>query len=342
MSVFGLALFQTVSTPPISATPSNYLNAVLQWDGGHYLAISKFGYLNPGDFAFFPLYPFLIKTLSLAFGSEVIWGLIISNTAFLVFLLFFYQTLSKKYSKQVAFNSTILYLLFPTAFFATTFYSESLFLFLTYLSFWAMENKKYLIASLAINLSSLTRLLGAALVLSFFYKYFSHLNSAKIKFDHQILYPLLSALGIIVYSIYLMIEVGNPFEFASVQALWGREIADPVTTILAYSWSFMFGIKPFMDYLDFSLTVLFLTVLIAGRKKISSSLWIFSMLAILIPASSSTLTSMPRYLLSSIGAFIIVGKYLEEKPFLKKPIWAISLALQVILYTRFLNGFWVA
>lgn len=343
ISALGLTLFQNAGLIPLaSSNPSSYLDSLLQWDGGHYLEIAKFGYLNPSDFAFFPLYPFLIRFFSSFLGNEIFWGLLISNTAFLIFLQLFYNSLSQKYSSKIAFNSTILYLLFPTTFFTTTFYSESLFLLLAYLSFWAMDNKKYLLAALTINLSSLTRLLGAALVISFFYKYFALLKSQKLSLNFKILLPFFSALGIIIYSSYLLFVAGNFLKFASVQALWGREIVDPITTILSYFWTFMFEIKPPMDYLDFTFTIAFLLVLILGRRKISSSLWIFSMLAILIPASSGTLTSTPRYLLSSIGAFIIVGKYLEEKPVLKKPVWAISLTLQIILYIRFLGGFWVA
>lgn len=335
---------------------SIYLQSQLQWDGGHYLSIAKFGYLFASDFAFFPLYPLIIKTLTIIIGNEIFWGLLISNLSFFLFLVTIYKLNSKKYSKKVAFNVLVTYLFFPTAFFTTAYYSESLFLLLVSLFLHSIENKKYLLAAIFISLSSLARMIGSFLIISFFYKFIlsekttgfvprvsiSSAGYKNITSSKKIIYPILSTIGIIIYGAFLFNIVGNPFEFNSVQALWGRQITDPITVLLSYSWSYLVELKSPIDYLDYFLTLVFLTILFLGRYKISSSLWIFSVFAILIPVSSGTLTSMPRYLLSSIGVFVIIGKILEEKPFLKKPVWAISLFLQIILYVRFLSGYWVA
>ena len=321
---------------------SKYVQSQIQWDGGHYLSIAKFGYLNSSDFAFFPLYPLIIKSLTAVAGNEIFWGLLASNLSFFLFLVILNKFLTAKYSKKIAFNVFVTYLFFPSAFFATVYYSESLFLLLVSLFWYSMKKKQYLLGAVFISLASLTRVIGSFLIISFFYNYFSRAKSSRSFSNKNIIYPFLSAAGIVIYMAYLFVSVGNPFEFHSAQALWGRQVTDPITVIISYAWSYLIEPKPLIDYLDYSLSLLFLIILILGRNKIQSSLWIFSMLTILIPISTGTFTGMPRYLLSSIGAFIIIGKYLEEKPFLKKPVWATSLALQIILYIRFLNGFWVA
>lgn len=345
LGIWGSIVFQKIPGGGINPLSQNkgfsYIETLLQWDGGYYLSIAKFGYQNSSDFAFFPLYPLLIKTLSNLVGNHIFWGLVISNISFLTFLLFIFHTISKKYSKKIGFNVFITYLLFPTAFFTTAYYSESLFLLLAFTAIYAIENKKHFLAAIFISLSSLTRMLGAFLIVSFFYKYFTS-NSGRVLVDRKIIYPLLSACGIVLYTFYLFTISGNPLQFSSVQALWGREVVDPISIILSYIWTFLYEFKNPIDYLDFLLTISFLVILVIGIRKISPSLWIFSILTILIPAASGTLTSMPRYLLTSIGAFIIIGIYLEEKPFLQKPFWVISLILQIILYVRFLNGYWVA
>lgn len=345
LGIWGSIIFEKIPNGAIRALSLDesfsYIESLLQWDGGHYLTIAKFGYQNSSDFAFFPLYPLAIKALSGVIGNQIFWGIFISNISFFIFLLLIFKTLSKKYSKKIGFNVYITYLLFPTAFFTTAYYSESLFLLLAFASIYAIDNKKYFLSSMLINLSSLTRMVGSLLIVSFFYKYFTS-YSGRIHVDRKIIYPILSVYGITLYAFYLFINAGNPLQFSSVQTLWGREVVDPISTILSYVWTFLFELKNPIDYLDFLLTVSFLVILIWGIHKISPQLWIFSILSILIPASSGTLTSMPRYLLSSIGAFIIIGIYLEEKPFLKKPFWAICLILQIILYVRFLNGYWVA
>lgn len=345
LGVWGSILFQNIPSgltlPQVQHESTDYIKALLQWDGGHYLSIAKFGYQFTSDFAFFPLYPLAIKILSSLKGDEIFWGLFISNGSFLAFLLLLYNTISKKYSKKIAFNVFTTYLFFPTSFFATAFYSESLFLLLALVSIIAIDNKKNLLAAIFISLASLTRLVGSFLIISFFYKnLFSKNRTVRLK--KRVIYPILSASGIALYALYLLLTVGNPFKFSSVQAIWGRETVDPLSTILSYIWTFLFELKNPIDYLDLLVTVSFLAILFLGIRRISPHLWIFSTLAILIPASSGTLTSMPRYALSAIGAFIILGIYLEEKPFLKIPFWTISLVLQIILYSRYLRGFWVA
>lgn len=396
LGIWGSVLFQNIPNGVIMPQGQyenfDYIKSLLQWDGGHYSNIAKFGYQITSDFAFFPLYPLLIKSLSAFMGDEIFWGLFVSNVSFFVFLLLLFKTSSKKYSKKIAFNVFATYLFFPTTFFTTAFYSESLLLLMALASIYTIDNKKYLLSAIFISLSSLTRMVGSLLIVSFFYiilaknfgihnedegkddtyfdsrrlrtkgfqqsdvnlkrqnsrlkarevyKYLSS-NPGRIHLDRKIIYPILSASGIMIYSFYLFMSAGNPLQFSAVQTLWGREVVDPISTILFYIWTFLYEFKNPIDYLDLLLTVSFLVILCLGIRKISPPLWIFSTLAILIPVSSGTLTSMPRYALASIGAFIIIGIYLEDKPLLKIPFWTISLILQIILYVRFLNGFWVA
>ena len=254
-----------------------------------------------------------------------------------------YKFLKEKYSKNIAINSVITFLCFPTTFFAVAYYSEGLFLLLTVLVFFFLNQKKILQAALAIIFASLTRSIGMALILSLVYNYFSSISFTIKNVSKKVLYLLPSTLGAALYITYLFYKLNNPFGFISVQTLWLRNINDPISTIIGNVWIiFTNPNAPFDQYTDLLITLIFLSLLIFGVRKISSSLWIFSMLVILIPASTGTLTSMPRYVLASLGVFVILGQLLEEKPYLKVPIWMASLFLQAILATKFVNGYWVA
>src|SRR3990167_5944127 len=69
-----------------------------QWDGGHYFDIATRGYLIDTDYAFFPLFPVLIKfTNNLTGGNTITSGLLISNLALLTFLF-----VLKKYAKRIS------------------------------------------------------------------------------------------------------------------------------------------------------------------------------------------------------------------------------------------------
>ena len=315
-----------------------------QWDGGHYLQIAERGYLLNSDFAFFPFFPALIKFFALVLnGNYLLSGLLISNIAFVVFLLIFYKFVKDKYSKDIAFFATITYLVFPTSFFAVSYYSESIFLLLTIIVFVFLTKKKFLLASIATFFASLTRLFGIFLAISIAYSYFANIKFKFNKIDARMLHIVVAFLGLAVYSLYLFANFNSPLKFLSVQSLWERSINDPFSTIFSYIWSLLtWQARPLNDYFDLFLTLIFLVILIAGIRKISSSLWIFSLLVILIPASTGTLTSMPRYLLASLGTFVIIGQYLETKPKLRLIIWTVLLTLQAILAVKFVNGYWVA
>ena len=322
----------------------NYWASWAQWDGGHYHQIARQGYMFLSDYAFFPLYPILIRlSKPLFFGDILITGLIIANISFFLFLYIFYHYLKNKFGQKTTVSTISTFLTFPTAFFAVAYYSESIFLLLAITAFYFLNKKRFLLASLAVSFASLTRLVGASLIISVVYCYLSTVNLNLKKLDRNLLHVSVAAFGFAAYVIFLFAKLNDPFKFLTSQISWERSITDPISTIISYFWAIATGeFRPVNDYFDLSLTVLFLTVLILGIKKIPSSMWIFSMLVILIPSSTGTLTSMPRYLLSSLGAFIVIGKFLEGKPRLKIAVWSISLIVQSILAVRFINGHWVA
>lgn len=315
-----------------------------QWDGGHYYDIAQNGYITDEDFAFFPLFPYLVKFLAnILFDNTLLAGLLVANFAFIVFLIIFYNFIKKKFSPKIAQSAVISFLVFPTTFFAGAFYSEALFLAFCALTFSFLYKKKIGHAALFTILASITRLTGIVLTISIAYSYLSQFKFRLKKIDHGILLVLLSASGLILYSLFLYTAYGDPFKYLSAQGFWQRQITDPISTHLSYIIPMLTGNRrPLNDYFDLAVTLLFLTILILGRKKIPSSLWIFSVLVILIPASSGTLTSMPRYVLASLGAYIILGQYFQNRRNLRIFIWSISLFAQAILAALFVNGYWVA
>src|SRR3989344_4453159 len=128
-----------------SAGGFNYWASWAQWDGGYYLSIAQNGYSNTENFAFFPIYPMLIRFFApLIGGNYIAAALIISNTAFLLFLIFFAKYLKRYYSEKTVYSTLFTFLLFPTTFFAVAAYSESMFLLFVILVFLNLRDKKYL------------------------------------------------------------------------------------------------------------------------------------------------------------------------------------------------------
>jgi len=102
------------------------------WDGQYYLLLSDWGYNYAGtpdsSHAFFPLYPMLIRVLSLVLPRMAAAGLLsVLTTAGFCYFLFLTGHLLGCRSPHLA---VLVTLSFPTAFYASVFYTEGLFLFL--------------------------------------------------------------------------------------------------------------------------------------------------------------------------------------------------------------------
>jgi len=155
----GLFLISMIAPNFLTYAPSfPYSDAILahfdvpQWlfswgnfDGVHYITIIDKGYAGADLIqAFFPVFPLIIKLVSLIINNILISALLVSNLFFLGFLYIWYLFVEKRYSKTTAFLSSLIILLFPTSFFFGAIYNESLFLTLVILTFWFAEKKNYL------------------------------------------------------------------------------------------------------------------------------------------------------------------------------------------------------
>src|SRR5665213_2518691 len=150
------------------AASTNPLLAVWRrWDAEHYLYIAKFGYSGT-EAAFFPLYPLLLRIAAALTGSQLSAGLIISNAASFLAMLYLYKLIEHEYNRHVAQRATFYVSIFPTAIFFSAVYSESLFLFLTVASFYYVRERRWVLAGAFGFLAALTRSEGVLLAAPLF------------------------------------------------------------------------------------------------------------------------------------------------------------------------------
>jgi hypothetical protein len=271
----------------------------------------------------------------------VLAALLISNIAFLAFLIIFHKLITQKFDTKIANISIFTLLAFPTALFGVAVYSESTFLLLACLTLYFLEKKRFIFAAFVSAIATTTRLVAVFLIIPFVFEYIKSINYKIRNLNIKVLLIPASISGIFLYSLYLYLKFNDAFYFSTVESVWHRTFINPISTIYSYLTINPLG-KPFNDYLDLASTLGFLSILIIGIKKIPISWWLFSLLVILVPASTGTLTSMPRYVLSAFPVFILMAIYLEKRPVLKLLIWGTFLILQVSLAILFVNGFWAA
>ena len=194
----------------------NYLSNPLlfawaNFDGEHYLSIAQIGYRGLEQ-AFFPVYPALMHFFAQPFGISItfltISGLLISNVSFIAALFFFYKLLRLDYSKYLSFLTISVLLMFPTSFYFSAVYSESLFLLLSVLSFYFARKDKWFWASIFGAISSATRIFGIILLPALILEAWQQKKSRK-----EIFWIILIPIGLAAYIFYQWITVGDPLAF---------------------------------------------------------------------------------------------------------------------------------
>src|SRR5437667_2363866 len=224
LTYFGTVLF-TVSNYSYQVIP---LSAVLRgwyhWDVISFEKIARFDYSNadPTKAAFFPLYPWLerwVSSLLHIHTNVFLAGMLITNLAFLGTLIVLYRFVEVEFDRETAKRTALYLAIFPTALFFFAAYNESLFLFFVLISFYAMRQGSWWMAGLFGGLATLTRSLGLALLVIFFYEFVRQVfpllraawqNKQRLKML-KLLSGLLAAplipLGLAIFAFYLNLRM---------------------------------------------------------------------------------------------------------------------------------------
>ncbi|MBU0598602.1 hypothetical protein KKF61_06485, partial [Patescibacteria group bacterium] len=203
-------------------TSWHWLNPWIGFDSGHYIAMARDWYQTAEQAAFFPLYPFLIKIIGIVINNYFVAGLLVSNIAFIVALFILYKLLRLKYEAGFT-KRTIFYLLiFPTAFFFGSLYSESLFLLWIVSSFYLIKKKAYWGAAMTVSLAILTRSIGIFIIPALLLEIFRQ-NSGQVvwlKIKNVLKTLVLPVIVFVGWLAYLKSVYGDYFAFINIQDTW--------------------------------------------------------------------------------------------------------------------------
>ncbi|HVA97120.1 MAG TPA: mannosyltransferase family protein [Candidatus Acidoferrales bacterium] len=354
---------------------TQYLVAFANFDGAHYLHIAHDGYMQYEQ-TFFPLYPLIIHFLTPVFGSSyLLTGFVISNLSFFFGLYFFkkYLELLGKKPKTILWIFLLL-ITFPTSFFFGAVYTEGLFFLLTTVSLYFAQKKEYIKLITVAILISLTRLIGIFLFIPLLaillegknlnlkqasWKKKINALSHYIFTNKRLVFISLSPLiGLVIYMIYLYFTTGDILDFYHAQAAFNNGRAANHLILLPQVYYRYLKIlftaahdtTYFVSVVEFVTFTLFLIVLLYDLWKLWRAkpvpgklsligLNLFSLINLLLPTFTGTLTSTPRYLLLSLSFFIRIAE-------IKNVIFRISLVtlfiiFHIILLSLFIQGYFV-
>lgn len=309
-------------------------------DAGWYLSIVEHGYekrpfdtQTQANWAFFPLYPKLCRALADLGIPAWIGAILLSNIFFLLALAQTWRWVRRLRDEQTATRAVLCIAFWPTAYFFSLPFTESLFLFLLSSSLLSMQSGRWSWAALFAGLCSGTRLFGVLLTPLLWWQARGQVGLAK-----RTGLAFVATFGLLAFMWILWRKTGNPLAFVHIQIAWGREsghflkplrhwLEDPF--VFAEPWN--------MQWQNlFSLVLcLVAAVWLALRGYIGFA--VFALLCMMLPWSSGSLISMTRYVSTCAPVFFALGCWL------RRPSWFFawmlaSVCMLVLMAAMFAAG----
>ncbi|MBU4313094.1 MAG: glycosyltransferase family 39 protein [Candidatus Omnitrophica bacterium] len=330
------------------------------WDSYNFLYIAKKGY-SEGHNKFnvlFPLFPVLIKFFLPIFnGNAVACGILLSNIFSLIGMLYFYYLARRYFNQAIALASLFMLLAFPTSFYLSIIYSESLFFMLVMMFFYYAFDRKYLPAAISAFFLPLTRLTGISIALLFLVIYFENLKQdyniklpalfKKIKIDA--LYLLFPVFGFIALLVFFYFTTGNAFEWLDSQKIYIARhsvgnILNPITTLYNNFFRTRLVLHGYTNsIIDRTVFILFVSSLFFIFRQQRFSLFLYAFLTGLLPGISGNMMSYTRYLsmVFPLYYFLGINFNIEKKRTVFFLLLMVFLLIQGVFLARHINYYWV-
>ncbi len=226
------------------AEPVDFFKVMCRWDCEWYVRLAEEGYdpfptpkmINAANWAFFPLYPMLVGLLRQLTGlptlqlSGAVSILVSMGTALVAWPL-----LGRNLRAFTLFAAFLL--AGPFSFYFTTFFTETLFIFLTVAVFAALQRRHWLLAGVLAAGLSATRIVGVFIVFAILWEvWVAHRERggtwrdvipATLARPELVLTFALAPLGLFAYMAFLHFHIGDALAFQHVQRAWGRPFGLP-------------------------------------------------------------------------------------------------------------------
>jgi len=309
-----------------------------RWDSFWYLDIAQNGYIFKGveklsNIVFFPLYPLLIRTASFLVGGNLIFAGWILSIIFLLLALIYFSKLVREFHNEVNSQLPLFFLLiFPTAFFLNTIYTESLFLFLSVAAFYYALKKNFVLAGIFGFFASLTRITGVLLFIPLIWEYFKNYKFDR-PFNKKLLSIFLVPFGTFSFFLFHYFKFGDFFLFLRVESWWGRAFNLNKDHFLLLTHPATVNL--FVDIL-FVIFAVVATYFVFKKLRISYGLYMVATL--LIALSTGTFMSIGRYILVLFPIYILMASVKNQYQKLTYIFLStLLLAMNIIL---FVNNYW--
>jgi hypothetical protein len=360
LTYFGLALFHDPALVGEQRTGfSGYL--ITGWfyrdsQWFHGIVSDGYQYFGPGvraSVAFFPVFPSVVKALTLLTGLDPdAAAMLVANVSFLGAMIFLQKLCRREYGEATAKRAVLYMAVFPTAFFSFAPYSEALFLVFSLACLYYSREHRWWLAGLLGGLAAGTRVQGVLLAIPFAVEYLSAHRLDPRQFRPSVLAGALIPAGLGTFMLYLYGLTGDPLAFVRAEAGWNRGMMWP-WQVIATSLADVPKTLRYHPYfqahalMENGLLLVCLLLLIVGVRlvPISFSLYGLAYVAVTVsaPVTSSDIpiTSISRYLFVVVPLYVVLAR-LGRWPIFDRLYLMLATGSLALFTTLFLNHMWGA
>lgn len=345
-----------------------FVQPLRNWDGFWYTLIAERGYhVNPAASAFWPVYPLILRYLhdALTWSVPTI-GVIVSNVSFFFGLVYLYRLIRVDYPEKIAKRAIWLLVLFPTAYYFSAVYTESLFLLLTVAAIYYGRTDRWGRAAIVGALAALTRNTGFLILIPLGLFIVHRYGWDPRNWWRKAIQLILIPLAPLAFLFRLKQLWNDPLMTLHVQSEWARYRAWPWATIQTefhkvdltwfhylyqnFSWNTL--TSAYVRHLfaesqtyDLFITLVFIALAIYMAVKVRPAYSLYAIVAFVLPMFSPSLVhplmSTPRFVLVLFPFFIAMA-YLLRNRYLYLAVLALFIIQFAVLMIQFSTWFWVA
>lgn len=362
VSVWAFSLFVQPLVSGFSTTDANHgrwsWRFLSIWDARRYQEIARDGYQNASSFAgitnFYPLYPLLMRAIAVPFSvlipfplAVTISGVSLSAFAFLWSIVLLLRLFRERTDEHTAVRAAIYMLVFPTAFFFLTVYTESLYLLLSIAMFSFIKRSRWILAGFVGGLASLTRPIGVMLLIPFLISFLSgerrHRSAAVVSVALFLcLYALLP--------IFMWIKFNDPWRYMTGVSAWGlyppfsaHFVGENLRSEAQQLFSFLrtgpAGVYILIQHIASVLLGMAAAVWCWRRRLVAWSL--YCAIGVLLPIATGDLFGEARYVLILFPVFLMLARE-GRRPWIRRAFASTSLLFLLVNVIFVVVGAWVS
>ena len=319
-------------------------DAMVRWDGVHYLTIARYGYLdtsNPLVFTprYWPLYPWLMRLVGGWAGEEglVYAGLLLANLSFFVSLALVYRMVEEDLGHKQGLRTVFYMAIFPGAFFFSALYAEALLLLMSVVFLYMLRRQRWLLAGLFGGLAALTRGVGVLIIAPYLWECLRVYGFSLKRMWRPLLASTLIPAGSLLFMGVLWLSIGNPLAFIPAFQWW-RATDGPAVALSGYV-SPEKGIILGGAWIGAGASLLFLSAGVWLWRRRFHAYAVFSLVTLLFYLSLTLPTgtgTMIRYLAPIFPVYIAFGAWGANRWFhyAYSIVSLVFLAFAAMLYAR--------